>query len=134
MARQLLYQPFNPQVLAVQATPTPFSSLQLQQAYIDTILLTVYTTAANSVFFGDQSVTVTNGIEIPAGTTIQLSISNERPLYEIQNPLIAMVAKVLCIAVQPFEVPFIYWDVAQLYAVAAAPTNMIVTAVKRAWV
>lgn len=132
--RPVVVQPFNPQVLAVAITPTPLSSLQLQNAYIDSLLITVYSTAANSIFLGNQAVTVTNGIEIPAGVTISLEISNERPLYELQQPLNEIDAKVLCKNVKGFDVPFAYWDLTQMFLIAAAPTNAIITAIKRAWV
>lgn len=134
MSRPLVVQPFDPQLLAVQITPTPLSGVQLQSAYIDSILLTVYSTAANSVFLGNGAVTVTTGIEIPAGVTIQLTISNERPLIELETPLLDLARKILCLNPKRTEVPFVYWDVTQLFVIAAAPTNMIVTAVKRAWV
>lgn len=132
--RPLVVQPFTTQQLQVQVTPTPLSSLQLTQAYIDSLLITLYSTAANSVFLGDQGVTVTTGIEIPVGITIQLEISNERPLYELQNPLVKLAVKVLCAIEKPFEVPFVYWDLTQIYLIAAASTNVIITAFKRAWV
>lgn len=132
--RPSVVQQFNPQVVAVQITPTPLSGLNLNQAFIDSLIICVYSTAANSVFLGDQGVTTTTGIEIPAGVTIELEISNERPLYELQIPMTDMEAKIACQVVRPFDVPFVYWDLTQLYCIAAAPTNIIVTAVKRAWV
>jgi len=134
MARPLVAQSFNTQVLVVGMTPTPLSSLQLTQAYIDSLILCLYSTAANSIFYGDQGVTTGTGLELPVGVTIELSISNARPAYELQDPLDAITTKVLCQSVKPFEVPFVYWDLTQLYAIAAAPTNIVIAAVKRAWV
>jgi hypothetical protein len=134
MARQLLYQPFSPQVLAVAITPTPLSGLQLTQAYIDSLLITNFSTSANSVWIGDSNVAVGTGVEIPVGVTIQLSISNERPLYEVQNPLLEMDEKISCASVQPTEIPFIYWDLTQIFAIVAVAQNCVVTALKRPWV
>lgn len=132
--RPQVAQQFNTQVLAVQTTPTPLAGIQLTQAYIDNIIICVFSTAANSVFFGDQGVTTSTGIEIPAGVSVQFPISNERPLYELQNPILRMVAKVICDNVEGFQVPFVYWDLTQLYLIAAVATNVVIAAPKRAWV
>lgn len=133
--RPTVPQQLNQAVIAVAVTPTPLSSNPaLTLAYIDSFLLCVYTTAANSVFFGDQSVTTTNGMEIPAGVTVQFSISNERQLYELQLPLLPVASQIVCAAMPQSDIPFVYWDLSQLYLVAAAPTNVVIIPFKRAYV
>jgi len=64
---------------------------------------------------GDSSVLVAanNGLEVPAGVPIQLRITNERQIYEVQGPL---VDGFRC---APDAIPFIAWDITQIYLVAA---------------
>lgn len=133
--RPTVVQQLGQSVVAVGLTPTPLSSNPaLQLAYIDSFIICVYSTAANSVFFGDGTVSITTGIEIPAGVSIQFAISNERQLYELQNPLLSMQAAMECDKVKGEEIPFVYWDMSQLFLVAAAATNAIVMPFKRAYV
>jgi len=135
MMRPTVPQQLNQFVCAVATTPTPVNANPaLTSAYIDTLLICVYSTAANSIFLGDANVTTTNGMEIPIGTTIQLAISNERVLDELTLPLLPVVSKVLCAAVPEVPIPFVYWDMSQIYLVAAAATNAVIIPFKRAYV
>jgi hypothetical protein len=67
--------------------------------------------SGNSVLLGDQNVNTAlfNGLEILPGAPIMLSIHNERPLYEVQAPLIDSI----CVA--PEKIPLIAWDVANIW-------------------
>ena len=59
-----------------------------QDTPCDAMIIDVYSTAANSVFFGFGSgVTITSGIEIQAGNPLILSPDNVREQWEIQKPL-----------------------------------------------
>ena len=133
--RQTVVQQFSQAPITVAVTPTPLNSNPaLQNAFIDSFLVCVYSTAANSIFLGDSTVTITTGMEIPPGTTIQLSISNERPLYELQYPLLNAAERIACEKIPPTDIPFVYWDLSQVYVIAAAPTSAIVIPFKRAYV
>lgn len=134
MPRNTVIQQLNQKVIAVGLTPTPLSDLALQSAYIDSFLLCLYSTAANSVFFGDATVTTTNGMEIPVGVTVQFAINNERPLYELQSPLLQVAGVAICDGVPPVDIPFVYWDLSQLFLIAAAATNVTIIPFKRAYV
>lgn len=135
MPRPTVVQQIGQAVVAVGLTPTPLSANPaLQNAFIDSFLICVYTTAANSVFFGDSTVSITTGIEIPAGVTVQFSISNERQLYEVQNPLLKIAESMTCENQRGEEITFVYFDLSQLYLVAVAATNAIVMPFKRAYV
>jgi hypothetical protein len=133
--RQTVIQPFTHTLLTVAVTPTPLDSNQnAQTSYIDSFLVCLFSTAANSVFLGDNTVTLTNGMEIPPGVTIQLSITNERPKYEVQYPVLDVAQALTCQRQEPVQIPFIYWDLSQLYLIAAAPTNVIVVPFRRPYV
>lgn len=133
--RPTVIQQVGQAVVAVGLTPTPLTANpSLTLAYIDSFLICVYSTAANSVFFGDSTVSITTGIEIPAGVTVQFSASNERQLYELQNPLIQMSEVLTCERQTAEEIPFVYFDLSQLFLVAAAATNVVVMPFKRAYV
>jgi hypothetical protein len=133
--RPTVPQQVDNQVVAVGTAPTPLSSNPaLTSAYIDAFLICLYTTAANSVFFGNGGVTITNGVEIPPGVSVQFAISNERELYELQTPLELAAAALTCQTVDHKLIPFVYWDLSQLFLVAAAATNVVVMPFKRAYV
>ena len=132
--RDTVAQDFNPAPVAVTANPTPLSGAAQQRSYIDSFLVCLYTTAANSVFLGGASVTTTTGIEIPAGVSIQFSLSNERPLYELSNALMLITDAVRCENIPGTTIPFVYWDMSQIFAIAAANTSLIVLPFKRMFV
>jgi len=100
----------------------PQSSLT---ALIDTFMITIPSTAANSVFLGfNQGVNTTNGIELLAGTTSVFKIDHDtRQLYELQN-LLTRLNQVLCgTPVTPTEaIPFVAWDMSNVFVIAAAAT------------
>lgn len=126
MQRNTVSQRLNQFVIPVLTTAVPLNtSAQYQSAFVDSFLLCVYSTAANSVFFGDSTVLTTTGMEIPTGVTVQFSVDNERPRYELQDPLLRMAAQATCQAVDAFGIPFIYWDLSQLFLIAAANTNVV---------
>jgi hypothetical protein len=113
-------QEFYNYALSVGTVPTPIS-LAAQQAdlsaLIDTMIFSLVSTAARSVFFGGSNVTTGNGWEIRAGKSYMLGINNTRQLYEVQSPLIDM----NCNSV-PVGIPLAVWDISDCYMVAAATT------------
>ena len=122
--RQPIKQSFIPFALLVGITPTPLNTSWQQanlSALIDSIIISVPTAAANVIFWGDASVNaaLNNGLEIKPGVPINISINNERQLYEIQAPLI----DTTCPAV-PESIPFVCWDPSTIYLTAIAPTSI----------
>jgi len=119
--RPTIAQRFQPYALLVGIGPTPLNT-SWQQANLsglyDAFIVSVPKAAANGVFLGDASISavLTNGLEILPGEKIQLSIDNERQLYEIQAPLIDPACLV------PESIPFIVWSPAEIYLTAVAPT------------
>lgn len=119
--RDTIKQEFFSFALTVQIAATPLNQGSQQasiQSRIDAIIISVPKAAANVVYLGGKGVAAAslNGLEIPQGVPIMLSITNERQQYEVQAPLVDG----LCQA--PWNIPFIAWDVADIYLAAVAPT------------
>src|SRR5262245_8885080 len=89
MERPIIKQEFTTLSFTVTtsaASPNPALGLT---SLIDSFVITVPSSAANSVFIGsDQGVTTTTGLEILAGTSQNFRISQDRQLYELQMVLI----------------------------------------------
>lgn len=121
--RPILAQRFTPFALLVGVTATPLNT-SWQQANIsglyDAFIISVPTAAANPVFLGDAAISavLNNGLEIPAGVPIMLSIDNERQLYEIQSPIVDPACAV------PESIPFVTWNPSEIYLAAIAPTSI----------
>jgi hypothetical protein len=131
--RDIVPQPMVWVPLLVAATPTPLSQSATQTGLIalyDSIIFSLVSTAANSVFMGNVNVLSngSNGLEIRAGIPIQLSIVNDRQLYEVQAPLVDKFCE------NPEGVPFTAWDVSQMYLIAPAPTTIAIGLFKAAWI
>lgn len=122
--RDLIKQEFLPKALLVGITPTPLGQAAQQSAIMaafDTIVLAVPSTAANVVWFGDSSINVAaqNGLELTQGNPVLFQIINERPLYEVQAPLVDSTCQS-----GDESIPFKVWDPSTMYLVAAAPTTV----------
>jgi hypothetical protein len=123
MNRPLIRQDFINTSLTVGVTPTPLSQADFQaslDSMVDAFMICVPLVAANSVVLGKSNVSIApfNGLEIRPGIPIQLSIRNERQLYEIQNPIVEQ------FCTTPEQIPFAVWDVANIFLIAPAPTNI----------
>jgi hypothetical protein len=128
MPRPLLEQQFTTFALTVETTPTPVNSGGNLTDMIETFTIAVPSTAANSVFFGNNNVTTTSGLEIQAGAIFVLAVNQARQLYETQLPLDELVRKVACNAQwMPENIPFICWNLANIYLIAAAATSVSIT-------
>ena len=126
--REIVYQPIDTFVLPVQITPTPLSGVFTKVDLIDSFILSLDAAAANNVFLGNSNVTINTGIEIVAGAgPINFIIENQRQHYELQEPLLAIAATLQCEQSMPRSLPFIVWDLAQIYLVAVAATNVRVS-------
>ena len=127
MPRDILRQDFTTFSFVATTAPQPIAQLGVN-SMIDTIMFSLPTGAANSVFFGsDASVSITSGIEIAPGSPSILAIVHDgRQLYELQDPLIALQATAQCRDIDPRLIPFVVWDVSQIYLVAAANTTLAI--------
>ncbi len=125
--RDIVVQPFETFVLAVQVTPTQLSTaLAFTKAdLIDSFVLSLDAGAANNVFLGGPGVTVANGLEIVAGAgPAEFIIENQNQHYELQEPIIAIAESLQCAPNPSRAIPFVIWDFTQIYLVAAAITNV----------
>jgi hypothetical protein len=123
--RPILSQPFSSFVLAVGLTPTPMLSTPNKSDLIDSFIVSLDAGAANNVFMGDGGVTVATGIEIVAGGgPASFRIDNQDQQYDLQVPLMNIERTLQCQSALPFAIPFIVWDCATIYFIAAAATNL----------
>ncbi len=124
--RSLIPQRITWITLSVALTPTPLNQAAAQtglSAMYESLIFSLVSTAATSVFLGNSNVLATgaNGLEIRAGVPVQLSIHNQRMLYEVQGPLVDN----FCL--QPESIPFVVWDVSEIYLITTgAPKNIAV--------
>lgn len=119
--------------VAPAASPAPQYGLT---SLIDSFTITVPTTAANSVFLGfDGGVIVGTGIELLAGTTIEFRIEHDgRQIYELQN-LVRKLIQHQCGSAGEMEyIPFVCWDMSQIFLVAAAPTAVTMALFKAVYI
>jgi hypothetical protein len=126
LVRDIAFQPFTTVVVAVQITPTPIWPVQNKADLVDSFVLSVDAGAANNVFVGDQGVTINSGIEVVRGTgPVNFIIHNQNMHYEIISYL-ADIAEILGCRQpnMPKTIPFIIWDLTQVYLVAAAITSV----------
>lgn len=129
IVRPILWQPFSSFNLSVQVTPTAIVANQNKSDLIDSFLVSVDAGAANNIFIGDSAVTVTNGIEIVAGGgPVNFRIPNQPQQYDTQTPLIAIANTMQCQDNLAVPIPFIVWDLSQIFLVAAAITNVRIAA------
>lgn len=129
IVRPIITQPFSTFALAVQVTPTPLSTSVQQADLINSFVISLDAGAANNVFIGDQGVTVATGLEIVAGAgPIQFLIQDERMKYELLRPMLAGLESFQCLPNQATTIPFIVWDLSQIYLIAAAITNVRIAA------
>jgi hypothetical protein len=127
--RPLVEQTLTTFALTVPVTPIPIRSSGSLIDMCDSFVLSVPASAANNVFLGDSSVTITTGIEIVAGVPINFAIDQNRQMFELQLPLEELVTRVACNPQFPsYNVPFICWNLSNLYVVAVANTVCVVSA------
>lgn len=126
--RNLVRQEFSTFGITVQTTGGPINANMGITAMVDAIILSVPASAANNVFLGgDAGVTITTGIEIVAGSPVLFAIDHDgRQMYELQEPLVKMASVAMCLEQRPEAIPFVVWDISQMYLVASAATNMAV--------
>lgn len=127
LQRPLVEQQFSNIGVAVQTTPTPIKANGALTDLCVSFVVSVPATAANSVFLGDGNVTTATGIEILPGAPLLFTIDQIRQLYELQAPAEELVAKIACnTQFQSEKIPFVCWNLANLYLIATAVTNVAV--------
>ena len=124
--RDIVYQPFDTFSLTVAITPTPISSTFTKADIIDSVAITVPSTAANNVFIGNAGVTTASGLEIIAGGgPLLFRILNQRVQYDIHSALDPAASALAGCNGQDLPIrgiPFIVWDLRQICLIATAPT------------
>ncbi len=121
--RPILPQFFINFRLTVGVNPTPINQAAAQAGLdwlADSMIISVPVAAAVPVYFGGAGVNAVtpNGLEIRPGIPVQLSIVNERPLYEVQAPIVDEYC------VSPEVIPFCVWELSTCYLVATAPVGV----------
>lgn len=127
--RPVVYQQainFNVTLAANVAQPLTNGSMQC-----DTIVLDVFSTAANSAFFGyGSNINATNGIEIRPGLPIAITPENVREQWEIQRIIEAifavMAGKELAESLGSYRAPRVVFDPSKYYLFATAATSVSV--------
>lgn len=133
--RPVLYQSYTTRALTVLTTPTPIGPQNSLSELINTFVISVPASAANNVFFGDSNVTITSGLEIVRGAgPIEFVIEDERMLYELMYPAVRTAEVLGCDRLQPVEIPFIAWDLSQIFLVASANTVVSIATFKAPFV
>src|SRR6266571_6055177 len=136
-ARIPIEQTFFGFTVAVTNVAVPIAPNLDVSSMIDSFFICNFSTNANSVFFGDQNVTITTGIEILTSSTIQFVIQQERQFYELQEPAIGAVETIGLLGgcqvhSNPIMIPIKVWRLANCFLIAsvAGPTNVSVLALR----
>jgi len=124
MSRPLVEQQFTQFPLTVGTTATTISSSNDLASMIDTFIITVPAAAANAVYFGNESVLTTNGIELSSGNSYIFGTDNTRQLYELENPLIGMSSFVQGRSIPGVTLPFVCWNLSRCFLIATAGTDV----------
>ena len=128
--RPLIVQQFRTFSFAVGVAPLPIEPTVDKTQLITSIAIT-NPIGGISVFWGNQGVTPTTGLEILPGTTPLFEIFQEgRQLYELQALLMDIDAGLQCRQIQAEAIPFTVWSPANMYLVSTAPTTVSVALFK----
>lgn len=126
--RPVLTQPFNTFVVTVGATPVQLVPNQDKTSLVESFVLSVDAASA-SVFAGDSNVTVGSGLEIVAGGGPALFANrNQWQQYDVMFPLLELTRTLQCRELQPFNIPYIVWDLSQWYVVCGVASSVRVAA------
>jgi len=133
MNRPLLKQEATTFAVAVGLVGTPVAPNMQLTALVDSFVISV---AADIIFMGfDQGVTITNGLQLGANTLTQFSIDHDgRQLYELQFPLTDIRNGAMCKTDPIEQIPFVVWDMSQIFLVGAAATTVSVSVFKAVYV
>ncbi len=124
--RPIVYQRALNYNISVGTTPTPLTNGNMQ---CETIIIDVFSSAANSVFFGfSSSITTTSGIECRAGLPVTLSVDNVREQWETQRVLEAIAGMIAAQGgyngLGSYRAPRVVFDASDFFLVATATTSV----------
>jgi hypothetical protein len=129
--RPLLEIQFTTFQLQVETTPTPIKANGALTDYIESFVVSVDSGAANDVYFGNINVqaAVGGGMQIVRGAPLQFFVQQVRQLYELQSPLeqIVKAAPVCVPGFQSEAIPFVCWNLANVFLIATAVTQVSIT-------
>lgn len=138
VTRPLVKQEFTTLAFTVPVAPAaPLMPQAGLGAMIDSFVITVPSTAANSIFLGsDQGVVVGSGIELLPSTTTAFKIDHDtRQLYELQNLLDHLNNGLCGTPVNPKDaIPFVVFDMSNIFVVAAAATAITFAVFKAVYI
>jgi hypothetical protein len=124
VVRDIVHQPFDTFLIVVGVAPTQILPTQTKADLIDSFVVSVDAGAANNIFIGGNGVTIATGLEIVAGAgPINFLIRQQHQQYELQEPLLATAEILGCARQSARSIPFVIWDLSQVYLIAAAATN-----------
>lgn len=132
--RQIIQQTWASVAIVVPATPgrVPLSDVAQSAGVlqVDSIIISLHPDAGTILYLGKANViggAASNGLAIDSGEKVQFAISNERPLYEIQSPLIAQAC------IQPLPIPLVVWNLSDMWLTADAETTAVIQFFDVAW-
>jgi len=116
--------------------PVPLNSQMQLTAMVDSFMICNPVANANSIFIGfNSNVTTANGMEIVTGTSVNFFIQHDgRQLYEIQGLVADIAVALTCRQMQLDAIPFVCWDMSQVYIVATAATTIACIAFKAVYI
>jgi len=127
--RPTIEQTFFNISVSVTNTVTSLQAQIQEPSMIQAFMLCNPSSNANSVFFGDQNVSTTTGIELVTGSSIFFNIIQDRQMYELQDLGVKETEVLLALAQQcaditPIGIPVIVWNPSNIWLIAgvAGPT------------
>jgi hypothetical protein len=127
--RPVVRQRFFSYALAVAAAPAVTqvnNDPSLHTNYLNTFIISV-PAAGGNVYLGSAGVSQATGLELIAGSgPLVFAIDQARQFYEIQDPTLQIAAIANCKNPKPQMIPFVVWDLTQLFLTAPVLTNIVV--------
>ena len=132
--RQIINQTWDSTSIPVPVTPAVIPLASVAQALsvllVDSIIIALHPDAGSNIYLGKAGVIgglLSTGLPIIPGEKIQLAISNERPLYEIQAPLVDGMCQ------SPVPVPLVVWNLSDMWLTADVAVTAVVQFFHVAW-
>lgn len=126
MPRPLIEQTFVSGSIGVTASAQPISNLDLS-SMCQAFIICNPSSNTQSVFWGDQNVTTTTGIEITPGSAPLFSVGGIRQLYELQDPMRIAASAAACQVAPDVAIPVVCWYPAHINIIAAVAGPTVVS-------
>jgi hypothetical protein len=129
--RPPLEQTFFNFTVLVGTVPTPIAPTIDISSMIQAFSICNSTFNANPVYFGDVGVTASSagsigtGMEINPGTTRDFRITEDRQLYELQDPDLLTLEVIACQKHDGVSIPVLCWRLSQCFLIVAAGTQTV---------